>query len=68
MDGPGTGPVRGLLDVTAGREVVFCHQCAHEWYRDDHNGLDCPRCQTEVTEIVSFAIMLVTMVFLIFTR
>lgn len=53
MDDPGIGPARGRLNTIPGREIVFCHQCAHEWYRDEHNGLDCPSCQTEVTEIIT---------------
>ncbi|KAI1209893.1 uncharacterized protein F4807DRAFT_424788 [Annulohypoxylon truncatum] len=41
------------LDATAGREVVFCHRCENEWYRDERpNTLDCPRCQSDITEIV----------------
>ncbi|KAK7958130.1 hypothetical protein PG996_010426 [Apiospora saccharicola] len=39
------------LDASAGREVVYCHQCENEWYRDEH-GLPCPRCHCEATEIV----------------
>ncbi|KAI8656635.1 RING-type domain-containing protein [Fusarium sp. Ph1] len=39
------------LDATAGREVVFCHACSNEWYRDDH-GLTCPECHGEITEII----------------
>ncbi|EFQ32081.1 uncharacterized protein GLRG_07225 [Colletotrichum graminicola M1.001] len=42
----------GHLDATAGREVVFCHACSHEWWEDEH-GLQCPRCESEITEIVS---------------
>jgi Zn finger protein HypA/HybF involved in hydrogenase expression len=42
----------GHLDATGDREVVYCHACAHEWYRDEH-GLICPSCQGEITEIVS---------------
>lgn len=33
------------------REIVFCHQCENEWYRDEH-GIICPECQGEFTEIV----------------
>ncbi|KAK7725639.1 hypothetical protein SLS57_003704 [Botryosphaeria dothidea] len=33
------------------REMVFCHQCENEWYRDEH-GLTCPDCQSEFTEII----------------
>ena len=40
------------LDASGSREVVYCHQCENEWYQDD-NGLICPRCEGEVTEIVS---------------
>ncbi|KAI0022520.1 hypothetical protein F4780DRAFT_777585 [Xylariomycetidae sp. FL0641] len=42
------------LDATQGREVVYCHGCHHEWYKDEQsNNLDCPRCHGEITEIVS---------------
>ncbi|PTB64005.1 hypothetical protein BBK36DRAFT_1171449 [Trichoderma citrinoviride] len=40
------------LDATAGREVVYCHACSHEWYRDEQ-GLLCPSCDSDITEIVS---------------
>jgi hypothetical protein len=40
------------LDASGDREVVYCHQCNHEWYRDNH-GLICPHCEGEATEIVS---------------
>lgn len=42
----------GHLDATGDREVVYCHACANEWYRDNH-GLTCPRCQGDIIEIVS---------------
>ena len=35
------------------RELVFCHQCQDEWYRDE-SGIICPSCQSDFTEIVSF--------------
>ena len=34
------------------RELIYCHACANEWYRDQH-GLKCPDCASEVVEIVS---------------
>ncbi|KAI0890333.1 uncharacterized protein GGS22DRAFT_12153 [Annulohypoxylon maeteangense] len=41
------------LDATVGREVVFCHNCRHEWYRDERpDALDCPRCRSDIIEIV----------------
>ncbi|KAH8201256.1 hypothetical protein TruAng_004573 [Truncatella angustata] len=40
------------LDASGGREVVYCHQCQHEWYRDN-GGLVCPECDGEATEIVT---------------
>ncbi|KAG0649131.1 putative RING finger [Hyphodiscus hymeniophilus] len=40
------------LDASGPREVVYCHQCENEWYLDE-NGLECPGCEGEVTEIVS---------------
>ncbi|KAJ0126899.1 Xylosidase/arabinosidase [Fusarium oxysporum f. sp. albedinis] len=39
------------LDATGDREVVYCHACAAEWYRDEH-GLTCPACQGDIIEIV----------------
>ncbi|KAH7035606.1 uncharacterized protein B0I36DRAFT_94610 [Microdochium trichocladiopsis] len=43
----------GHLDATSGREVVFCHACDHEWYKDERGeSLTCPRCHGEATEIV----------------
>lgn len=46
-------PPRRHLDATQGREVIYCHACENEWYRDEHAALECPRCQGEVTEIIS---------------
>lgn len=40
------------LDATGDREVVFCHICDNEWYRDC-GGLTCPRCQGDAVEIIS---------------
>ena len=39
----------------AERELVYCHACTEEWYRDEH-GLVCPRstCGSDAVEIVSF--------------
>jgi E3 ubiquitin-protein ligase RNF115/126 len=33
------------------RDIVYCHQCENEWYRDE-GGLTCPDCQSDFTEIV----------------
>lgn len=33
------------------RDLVYCHQCDNEWYRDEH-GLTCPECQSDFTEII----------------
>ncbi|KAK6512759.1 hypothetical protein TWF506_008926 [Arthrobotrys conoides] len=33
------------------RELVYCHSCENEWYRDQH-GLVCPECQSDFIEIV----------------
>jgi E3 ubiquitin-protein ligase RNF115/126 len=40
------------LDASGPQEVVYCHQCDNEWYKDQF-GLSCPRCNGEATEIVS---------------
>lgn len=50
-DSPAPSAPRRRLDATGSREVVYCHQCEDEWYRDEH-GLVCPRCDGEATEIV----------------
>ncbi|KAI1487186.1 hypothetical protein F5X96DRAFT_168119 [Biscogniauxia mediterranea] len=41
------------LDATQGREVVYCHGCTSEWYKDEHPGsMTCPRCHGDIVEIV----------------
>lgn len=36
------------------RELVYCHQCENEWYRDEH-GLVCPRCESDIVEVIDEA-------------
>lgn len=36
------------------RELVYCHQCENEWYRNEH-GIICPECQSDFTEIIEDA-------------
>ncbi|OBT66313.1 hypothetical protein VE03_04291 [Pseudogymnoascus sp. 23342-1-I1] len=43
---------RRRLDATGSREVVYCHHCENDWYRDE-SGLVCPRCESDITEIIS---------------
>ncbi|KAF2713095.1 hypothetical protein K504DRAFT_472560 [Pleomassaria siparia CBS 279.74] len=33
------------------RDMMFCHECHDEWYRDEH-GLTCPECHSDFTEII----------------
>lgn len=33
------------------RELVYCHECQNEWYRDEH-GIVCPECQSDFTECI----------------
>ncbi|KAK0671113.1 hypothetical protein QBC41DRAFT_62188 [Cercophora samala] len=50
----GMGP-RRHLDADAGREVVYCHSCANEWYSDEQPPRlepECPRCHSDIVEIV----------------
>lgn len=35
----------------AHRDMMFCHECNDEWYRDQH-GLTCPECGSDFTEII----------------
>lgn len=38
------------------REMMFCHECHDEWYRDER-GIICPECGSEFTEIVRDVIL-----------
>ncbi|KAF2089665.1 hypothetical protein K490DRAFT_63798 [Saccharata proteae CBS 121410] len=42
-----------MSEQQGGRDMVFCHECENEWYRDEH-GLTCPdpACESEFTEII----------------
>lgn len=51
MDFPSPDHSHRHLDANAGREVVYCHACSNEWYRDER-GLQCPGCYSDITEIV----------------
>ncbi|KAF9729337.1 hypothetical protein PMIN06_004435 [Paraphaeosphaeria minitans] len=33
------------------REMMFCHECHDEWYRDER-GIICPECGSEFTEVI----------------
>ncbi|KAG9950787.1 hypothetical protein KCU81_g5658, partial [Aureobasidium melanogenum] len=33
------------------RDLVFCHECENEWFRDE-GGLTCPDCHSDFTEII----------------
>ncbi|KAH9826088.1 RING-like zinc finger protein [Teratosphaeria destructans] len=33
------------------RDMVYCHSCENEWYRDEH-GLECPECHSDFIEII----------------
>ncbi|KAF2650812.1 hypothetical protein K491DRAFT_608127 [Lophiostoma macrostomum CBS 122681] len=33
------------------RDMMYCHSCNDEWYRDQH-GLSCPECGSDFTEII----------------
>ncbi|KAE8444518.1 hypothetical protein EG329_000502 [Mollisiaceae sp. DMI_Dod_QoI] len=52
QDHPMSGTGNRHLDASGSREVVYCHQCYNEWYLNEHS-LTCPRCEGQVTEIVS---------------
>ncbi|EXL91447.1 hypothetical protein FOIG_15349 [Fusarium odoratissimum NRRL 54006] len=41
-------------EIEEDRDVVYCHECSAEWYRDENGGqtLKCPKCQSELVEIV----------------
>ncbi len=48
-----SSPRPGQLEASPEREVVFCHSCQEEWYREAHPTLECPYCESDITEIVS---------------
>jgi E3 ubiquitin-protein ligase RNF115/126 len=50
MDQP--TPTTTQAQRPAQRDMMFCHECNDEWYRDEH-GLTCPECGSDFTEIVS---------------
>ncbi|PSN71544.1 hypothetical protein BS50DRAFT_285410 [Corynespora cassiicola Philippines] len=33
------------------RDLMYCHECENEWYRDEH-GLQCNECGSDFTEII----------------
>ncbi|KAF5256062.1 hypothetical protein FOXYS1_13484 [Fusarium oxysporum] len=41
-------------EIEEDRDVVYCHECSAEWYRNENGGqiLKCPKCQSELVEIV----------------
>ncbi|KAI0409541.1 hypothetical protein F4802DRAFT_149075 [Xylaria palmicola] len=42
------------LEPAEGREIVFCHSCRYQWYRDERrSSLACPACLSDFTEIVT---------------
>ena len=41
-------------EVAQERELVLCHGCENEWWKDER-GLECPRCHCDIVEIVSDA-------------
>ena len=42
---------RGGGNAPQQRELVYCHECQDEWFRDD-SGLVCPTCGSDFVEIV----------------
>ncbi|GAB7359196.1 hypothetical protein MBLNU230_g5263t1 [Neophaeotheca triangularis] len=32
-------------------EIMYCHECENEWYRQD-SGLTCPECRSDFTEVI----------------
>jgi E3 ubiquitin-protein ligase RNF115/126 len=47
-----TGEQPSTTQSSGRREMMYCHECHDEWYRDQH-GIICPECSSEFTEIVS---------------
>jgi E3 ubiquitin-protein ligase RNF115/126 len=52
MEQPNNQRAQAQPQNPARRDMMFCHECADEWYRDQH-GLTCPECGSDFTEIVS---------------
>ncbi|KAH7084240.1 hypothetical protein FB567DRAFT_77991 [Paraphoma chrysanthemicola] len=51
MERSSTQPSAGQNQPSGRRDMMFCHECADEWYRDEH-GLTCPECGSDFTEII----------------
>ncbi|KAF2258700.1 hypothetical protein CC78DRAFT_98760 [Lojkania enalia] len=51
MDQPSGPPQTTATQTPAHRDMMFCHECHDEWYRDQH-GLTCPECGSDFTEII----------------
>ncbi|KAF2025671.1 hypothetical protein EK21DRAFT_116601 [Setomelanomma holmii] len=51
MERSSTEPASVHGQTPARRDMMFCHECADEWYRDEH-GLTCPECGSDFTEII----------------
>jgi hypothetical protein len=51
------GPHEGVTGQSQhGRmEVVYCHGCSREWYREQQADLECPHCHGHFSEIVDMA-------------
>ncbi|KAF2848725.1 hypothetical protein T440DRAFT_400737, partial [Plenodomus tracheiphilus IPT5] len=51
MDSPTDQAAAAQPQRPAHRDMMFCHECADEWYRDER-GLTCPECGSDFTEII----------------
>ena len=40
-----------MADRENGRELLYCHACANEWYKDQ-SGLECPNCHSDAVEVI----------------
>ncbi|KAI1066715.1 hypothetical protein LB506_012135 [Fusarium annulatum] len=40
-----------LESAKQARDMVYCHECSARWYRDE-DGLECPKCQSELVEVL----------------
>ncbi|KAF1832020.1 zinc finger protein [Decorospora gaudefroyi] len=51
MEQPSNQNATSQSQRPAHRDMMFCHECNDEWYRDEH-GLSCPECGSDFTEII----------------
>ena len=51
-------PYHTRLEASGNRDIVYCHACSAEWWRDENGIVPCPSCGSDVTQVVCANLML----------